>query len=173
MAALPWTGEWTRLPSRRSNCFGCRVVPLLVTGGTHRRSFNGVSTPQFVRLVVAENGAVVYEPYRRAQSLLAKPPPARFVKRLKEMAVESLEMGNVILATWLPQHIAVLKAIQETGLELQVIFNSNAVVVLPPVGNKASGVKDALRKLGFSWHEAWKSAMPRMITRFSNDASVP
>jgi hydroxymethylpyrimidine pyrophosphatase-like HAD family hydrolase len=104
--------------------------------------------------VVAENGAVIYEPRSRTQTLLAKPPPIAFVERLREMAVEPLTVGNVILATWLPHHVAVLKAIQEMGLELQVIFNRNAVMVLPGGVNKASGMEYALRKLGFSWHEA-------------------
>jgi hypothetical protein len=39
------------------------------------------------------------------------------------------------------------------GSELQLIFNREAVMVLPPGVNKASGMQYALRKLGFSVHE--------------------
>jgi hypothetical protein len=104
--------------------------------------------------VVAENGAVVYEPRGHKQTLLAKPPPATFVQRLKEMAVEPVEVGRVIVSTWVPHQFAVLQTIREMGLELQVIFNRNAVLVLPSGVNKASGMEYALRKLGFSSHEA-------------------
>jgi hydroxymethylpyrimidine pyrophosphatase-like HAD family hydrolase len=104
--------------------------------------------------VVAENGAVVYEPRTREQTLLGKPPPAEFLQRLKELTNNSVEAGNVVVSTWLPHHAAVLQVIQEMGLELQLIFNREAVMVLPPGVNKASGMEYALRKLGFSPHEA-------------------
>jgi hypothetical protein len=37
----------------------------------------------------------------------------------------------VIVATWHPHETAVLDAIRDLGLELQVIFNKGAVMVLP------------------------------------------
>ena len=103
--------------------------------------------------VVAENGAVVYEPRTRRETLLANPPPPEFIERLKALGVP-LEVGRVVVATWLPHHTAVLQAIQETGLELHVIFNRAAVMVLPTGVNKATGMDYALRKLGLTPHEA-------------------
>ncbi len=103
--------------------------------------------------IVAENGAVVYDPRTREVTVLGKRPPARFVERLRSLGVEQLDVGRVIIATWLPNHIAVLQAIQETGLELLVIFNKTAVMVLPAGLNKATGLDYALRKLGLSFHE--------------------
>jgi hypothetical protein len=47
------------------------------------------------------------------------------------------------------RHLAALQTIQETGLELQITFNNDAVMVLPSGINKASGLEHALRKLGF------------------------
>src|SRR5690606_244279 len=87
------------------------------------------------------------------ETLLAKPPPAEFVERLKELGVEPLDVGQVIVATWLPHQVAVLQAIQELGLELHIIFNRTAVMVLPTGVNKATGMEFALRKLGLSVHE--------------------
>jgi hypothetical protein len=104
--------------------------------------------------VVAENGAVIYEPRTREQRLLGRPPPARFVKRLRELTENSLEVGKVILSTSLPHRAAVLETIRQMGLEFQLIFNRGAVMVLPAGVNKASGMQYALRKLGFSVHEA-------------------
>jgi HAD superfamily hydrolase (TIGR01484 family) len=110
--------------------------------------------PRLFDYVVAENGALVYETRTGEQTLLGKPPPAEFVQRLKELTNNSIEAGKVILSTWLPHHSAVLQAIQEMGLELQIVFNKAAVMVLPAGINKASGMEYALRKLGLSRHEA-------------------
>ena len=104
--------------------------------------------------VVAENGAVLYEPRTRQQTLLGKPPPARFLRRLRELTGNSIAVGKVIVDTRVPHHTAVLQAIQEMGLELQIVFNRDAVMVLPAGVNKASGMDHALRKLGLSPHEA-------------------
>ncbi len=103
--------------------------------------------------VVAENGATLYEPRTREETLLGKPPPAEFIERLKELGVDPLEIGRVIVATWLPHQVAVLQAIQERGLELHIVFNRTAVMVLPAGVNKATGMEFALRKLGLSAHE--------------------
>src|SRR5690554_430057 len=40
--------------------------------------------------VVAENGAVLYEPRSREQRLLGKPPPAQFVRRLRELSGDAI-----------------------------------------------------------------------------------
>lgn len=103
--------------------------------------------------VVAENGAVIYELATRKETSLAKPPPPQFIDRLKDLNVEPLEVGRVIVSTWLPHHTAVMQAIQEMGLELHVVFNRAAVMVLPAGVNKATGMEHALRKLGLSRHE--------------------
>lgn len=62
--------------------------------------------------VVAENGAVVYEPRTRKETLLANPLPLEFIQRLKALRIP-LEIGRVIVATWMPHHNAVLQAIQD------------------------------------------------------------
>lgn len=103
--------------------------------------------------VVAENGAIVYEPRTSEETLLAKPPPTEFIERLKELGVDPLEIGRVIVATWMPHQVTVLQAIQEMGLELHIVFNRRAVMVLPAGVNKATGMEFALRKLGLSAHE--------------------
>ncbi|HVT09283.1 MAG TPA: HAD-IIB family hydrolase, partial [Polyangia bacterium] len=52
-----------------------------------------------------------------------------------------------------PHETEVMDAIRELGLELQVIFNKGAVMVLPSGVNKASGLEFALTDLGLSRHE--------------------
>jgi hydroxymethylpyrimidine pyrophosphatase-like HAD family hydrolase len=105
-------------------------------------------------LVVAENGALLHRPASRDSLPLAAPPPPRFVEMLRERAVEPLSVGEVIVATWEPNETAVLETIRDLGLELQIIFNKGAVMVLPPGVNKGSGLKAALAELGLSAHNA-------------------
>jgi HAD superfamily hydrolase (TIGR01484 family) len=104
-------------------------------------------------LVVLENGAVLYDPRAREETLLAEGPPAEFVARLRELGVEPLDLGRVVVATWIPHQTAALQAIQELGLELHIVFNGSAVMVLPTGVNKATGMDHALRRLGLSAHE--------------------
>jgi hydroxymethylpyrimidine pyrophosphatase-like HAD family hydrolase len=103
--------------------------------------------------VVAENGALVCEPSGDNRMLLAEPVPQRFVNRLRELGVEPLEIGEVVVATRELHRKAIADAIRELGLELQLIFNRSFVMVLPAGVNKAGGLDHALRKLDLSRHE--------------------
>lgn len=102
--------------------------------------------------IVAENGAVLYSPARREERTLASPPPEPFINLLRKRGVEPLSVGRVIVATWHPHEAAVLEAIRELGLELHVIFNKDAVMVLPSGVNKATGLAAALKEMGLSPH---------------------
>src|SRR6188768_3147354 len=101
-------------------------------------------------LVVAENGALLYWPATKQEKKLAEPPPERFVQLLKERGVPRISCGRVIVATWEPHEQTVLQTIRDLGLELQVIFNKGAVMILPASVNKATGLKAALKELGIS-----------------------
>lgn len=103
-------------------------------------------------LVVAENGALLYWPGKKEEKKLAESPPERFVETLKERGVGPISVGRVIVATWEPHETVVLETIRDLGLDLQVIFNKGAVMVLPASVNKASGLKAALKELGLSPH---------------------
>jgi hydroxymethylpyrimidine pyrophosphatase-like HAD family hydrolase/GTPase SAR1 family protein len=102
--------------------------------------------------VVAENGALLYRPASRDISLLGSPPPAEFVSALRARRVEPLSTGEVIAATRHPHESTVLEVIRQLGLELQVIFNKGAVMVLPAGINKATGLAAALREMRLSPH---------------------
>jgi hypothetical protein len=127
---------------------------ILVTGRRLDELLTACPQLDMFDYVVAENGALVYAPRTQTETPLGKLPPPEFIERLRGLGVNEIEQGRVIVSTWLPHHIAVLRAIQELGLELQVIFNRAAVMVLPPGVTKATGLDYALRKLGLSFHEA-------------------
>ncbi len=103
-------------------------------------------------LVVAENGAVIYDPATDQERVIAPAPPAAFLKKLEERNVGPISVGRSIVATWEPHQAAVLEVIRELGLELQIIFNKGAVMILPSGINKATGLAAALADIGLSAH---------------------
>lgn len=105
-------------------------------------------------LAVLENGATVYDPATKETRVLADPPPPKFAETLRARGVHPLSVGHVIVATFEPHDPTVLATIRDLGLELQVIFNKGAVMVLPSGVNKATGLAAALAELGLSPHNA-------------------
>jgi HAD superfamily hydrolase (TIGR01484 family) len=101
--------------------------------------------------VVAENGALLYRPANKESKVLSEAPPKQFLDALVARGVP-FSTGQNIVSTWHPWETAVLEVIRTQGLELQVIFNKNAVMVLPSGVNKASGLKLALQELRLSLH---------------------
>lgn len=105
----------------------------------------------FDRLVL-ENGAVIVDPSRSTPRALAGPPPPYLVDELERRGVRPISVGRVIVATWEPHHGTTLEVIRDLGLELQVVFNKGAVMVLPSGINKAVGLREALLEIGLSPH---------------------
>lgn len=104
--------------------------------------------------IVAENGAILYNPGTRQARPLADPPSAAFIDALRRARIEPLSIGASIVATSQPNGEAVLKVIHELGLEMQVIYNRDAAMILPSGVNKATGLRAALPELGLSPHNA-------------------
>ena len=101
---------------------------------------------------VVENGAVIYTPSTGRVRVLVEPPPKVLVDTLQARGVTPISVGHVIVATWEPHEKTVLEVIHDLGLELQVIFNKGAVMILPSGVNKASGLQEALHSLCLSSH---------------------
>jgi HAD superfamily hydrolase (TIGR01484 family) len=123
---------------------------LLVTGRELEDLFEVFPRPDIFDRIVAENGAVVYRPDTHEETLLAGPPPGEFAEMLIARGAERVSVGRVIVATWEPYETTALEVIREMGLELQIIFNKGAVMILPSGMNKAVGLKRALSELGIS-----------------------
>lgn len=100
-------------------------------------------------LVVAENGALLYWPSTGQMKLLGEPAPPAFVEKLRDRGVP-VTVGRVIVATVEPHEIAVLQTIKEMELELEMIFNKGAVMILPTGLNKATGLREGLARMGLS-----------------------
>lgn len=104
--------------------------------------------------VVAENGAVLFRPQTGETKLLAEPPPQAFIDALRQRSVWPFSAGSVIVASAEPEDAKILAVIRELGLELQVIYNKGAVMVLPSGVNKGTGLLTALSEMNISHHNA-------------------
>lgn len=123
------------------------VKLVLVTG---RQLGELLSVCMEIRLfdrVVAENGALLYRPAARETRPLAGRPPRHFVERLREQKVKPLAAGRSIVATVQEFAPVVEKTITEMGLQLEMIFNRDSLMILPHDVNKATGLSAALAEL--------------------------
>ncbi|GAC1702684.1 MAG: hypothetical protein NVS9B4_08590 [Candidatus Acidiferrum sp.] len=120
---------------------------LLVTGRELDDLFRVFARVNIFDRVVAENGGVLYTPAIGDRRSLGAAPPESFVADLRQRGVDSLSVGDSIVATWRPFEHVVEEAIRASGLPLHVILNKDAVMILPTGVNKASGLRAALREL--------------------------
>jgi HAD superfamily hydrolase (TIGR01484 family) len=125
---------------------------VMVTGRELDELLGIVRYPELFDRIVAENGGVVYDPATKEATLTCAAPTPEFVADLLRRGVERVSCGRVIVATWEPHQDKVLQSIRDLGLDLQVIFNKGAVMILPSAVNKATGLVKALGDLGLSRH---------------------
>jgi HAD superfamily hydrolase (TIGR01484 family) len=125
---------------------------ILVTGREIENLLDVFPAIDLFDRVVAENGGLLYRPASREHKTLGEAPSAEFVETLRARGVSPLSVGHCIVSTWQPNEGAVLETIRDLGLELQVIFNKGAVMILPSGTNKATGLNAALLELGLSPH---------------------
>jgi hydroxymethylpyrimidine pyrophosphatase-like HAD family hydrolase len=99
--------------------------------------------------IVAENGALIHNPRTGEERLLCPPVSGELVADLRKQGVP-LSVGKCIVATVIPHDVAVLRAIRELKLGLQVIFNKESAMVLPRGINKSTGLSAVLSELELS-----------------------
>lgn len=136
---------------RRLRKSGRRIV--LLTGRTLDELAHVCPKLDLFDCIVVENGGVLYVPSRRQSTLLCRPTALALVPALEQRGVWPIVQGEALVATRRPHEVAVLEALRDLGLELQIVFNGQAVMALPSGVNKGSGLREALRTLGLSVHE--------------------
>jgi phosphoglycolate phosphatase (TIGR01487 family) len=99
--------------------------------------------------IVAENGALLHNPATREDRLLCPAASSKLVANLRKQGVP-LSVGKCIVATVRPHDAAVLLAIRDLKLSLQVIFNKESVMILPRGIDKSTGLSAVLSDLGLS-----------------------
>lgn len=100
---------------RKSDCF-----LIMVTGRILTDLQAAFPELELFDAVVAENGAVAYDPACKKRTVLAQPPPPALRARLEAQGVPLEGAGDVIVATREPHERIVLETIRALGLEMQV-----------------------------------------------------
>lgn len=131
----------------RARGAGLRLI--MVTGRELSDLFNTFEHSAVFDRIVAENGAVLYDPATTKVEVLGMAPPPALVERLTAQQVP-LSVGHSIVATVEPYEHQVLAAIRDLELEWHVIFNKGSVMALPASVTKATGLAPALAALGVS-----------------------
>ena len=129
---------------RRARDAGLRLV--MVTGRELHDLFATFEHTAMFDRIVAENGALLYDPAAGKTRVLAPAPPPELLRLLQEQTIP-LSVGHSIVATVEPHEHAVLAAIRDLGLEWHVIFNKGSVMALPSGVTKATGLAPALEEL--------------------------
>src|SRR5262245_14522425 len=122
------------------------VQLLLVTGRELTDLANTFPKQGLFDRIVAENGAVLFNPASKTIRRLAAAPPAPLIETLTRHQIP-LSVGHSIVATVVPHEHVMLDAIRDLGLEWHVIFNKGAVMALPAGVTKATGLAPALAEL--------------------------
>jgi hypothetical protein len=103
--------------------------------------------------VVAEEGAVLVFPPSGTSSLLAPAPPEELLAALRARRLPVLP-GQCLVECDARHAREVLDVIHELELPLVIHFNRGRMMILPQAVSKATGLKEALRTLRLSAHNA-------------------
>jgi hydroxymethylpyrimidine pyrophosphatase-like HAD family hydrolase len=120
---------------------------IMVTGRELTDLFNTFEHVDLFHRVVAENGAVLYDPANKWIEVLGGAPPPALIERLTREQLP-LSVGHSVVATVEPHEQAVLAAIRDLALDWHVIFNKGSAMALPSDVTKASGLRPALDAVG-------------------------
>ncbi|MGG6295415.1 HAD family hydrolase [Leptolyngbya sp. AN02str] len=140
---------------------------ILITGRRLDDFLEVCPQPDLFDRVVAENGAALYRPHDQSVQLFGERPPDEFIQQLRDRlqtTTDSITMqdefrqlmrdrsvdvavGRVIVATWEPHDRVAQQLIDDMNLDLDIILNKGAVMLLPPGVNKVSGLQATLAEL--------------------------
>lgn len=96
--------------------------------------------------IVAENGALLYNPSQNREKLLSARVSEEFLAALRRRGLP-FSVGRGVVATVQPHENAVREAIDEVGLSLHISLNKGSIMVLPAGVNKTTGLRAALAEL--------------------------
>lgn len=134
----------------RARRAGLQLV--LVTGRTFFELTRVCHRLDLFDVVVVENGAVLHDPADGAIRDEGPEPPPRLIAALDRAGIP-LQVGRVIVATGHSYEAQVRRLMAEAGVELDLVRGRAALRLLPRGVSKGSGVRQALRRLGLSFHD--------------------
>jgi phosphoglycolate phosphatase (TIGR01487 family) len=129
---------------------GLRLI--LVTGRTFFELTRVCERLDLFDAVVAENGAVLYYPGSAMIRDQGPPPPNRLLSELDRRGIY-YQVGRVIVGIARSDEGAVREALGIAGVSRDLVYNRAALMLLPSGVSKGTGVRQALRQLGLSFHD--------------------
>jgi hydroxymethylpyrimidine pyrophosphatase-like HAD family hydrolase len=129
---------------------GLRLV--LVTGRTFFELTRVCDRLDLFDAVVAENGAVLYFPPSGVLRDQAPAPSPRLLAELDRRGV-SYRVGRIVVDAARGDEPRVREALEAAAVELELVYNRGALMLLPPGVSKGTGVRQVLRDLGLSFHD--------------------
>jgi hydroxymethylpyrimidine pyrophosphatase-like HAD family hydrolase len=129
------------------------ITVIIVTGRILDELRRLAGDLRLVDAVVAENGAVVTFPESGRSAVLASPAPAALVEALRAGGIP-ITVGQSVIEADAGSAAAALAVIQRLELPQVLIFNRGRLMILPSGVNKAMGLREALRSLRLSVHNA-------------------
>jgi len=120
---------------------------IMVTGRELTNLLNTFERLDLFDRVVAENGAVLYEPATRQIDVIAPAPPEPFVERLTRARIP-FSIGRSVVASVEPHAETMMQAIRELGIAWHIIYNKGSVMALPADVTKATGLSATLDVIG-------------------------
>jgi phosphoglycolate phosphatase (TIGR01487 family) len=132
---------------RRGRASGRKLI--LITGRTLDDLRTVFSELSLFDLVVAENGALLFDPALGYEEPLCASPPTSFLGQLRERRIP-FTIGRRVVATVRPHEIDILPLIKQMNLGLDVSINRESVMVLPSGVDKGTGLIAVLGILGIA-----------------------
>jgi hydroxymethylpyrimidine pyrophosphatase-like HAD family hydrolase len=136
-----------------AECRAAGVVVLLVTGRTLSDLRALIGDLRLFDAIVAENGALCAFPRAGRSSLHAARCPAGLLEALRERGLGA-RAGECVVELEARDAHAALDVVRERELPLALHFNRERLMLLPQAVSKASGLREALRALRLSPHNA-------------------
>jgi hydroxymethylpyrimidine pyrophosphatase-like HAD family hydrolase len=124
-------------------------VSVLISGRSFEFLRDLQEREQVFDLIVAENGAVLYNPHCDEMRLPFGEVPDDLIDTLVRLGIP-LWRGIAIAGTTIPYDDAVWVASRELGLAIHVETNRNEVMLLPPGASKGAGLLRLLQNEGLS-----------------------
>ncbi len=129
------------------------VVVVLATGRILSELRQLVGDLRFVDAIVAENGAVVAYPESGQSFVLGEPVSQELAAEIRARGVP-IEAGQSVIEAEALHAPQILAAIQKLELPQILAFNRGRLMVLPTGVNKSSGLREVMRTLRLSPHNA-------------------
>lgn len=132
---------------------GKGIAVLIATGRILDELRGSVGDLRFVDGIVAENGAVVAFPESGQTAVLAPLVPQALADEIRRRGIP-IAVGQSVVEAEASAASEILAVIRQLELPQVLIFNRSRLMVLPSGVNKAAGLREALRAMRLSPHNA-------------------